>query len=255
MCNAPCLPRNFSTRHSDPPNTPVMKAKLRHQYKLLSAVARNVSLTCSRNGACGTSFPAMTWRGGVASDMAPKKTPINNPMTPPPNTPMAALPPQELASHEKSGGIAFGSLSAIRQGVGYGNDCRVSLSRAYRFVVSSLSFSGTGRCSAISAEYLLAEGRCPDMMISKMLSLGICGAGLRPSSKRGWTGASGLFSELFMVRFSSAARLSTTIFWTLWIDVRICSSNTGEGGSGRKSLDLDIFSQLYTSKQRFFRLF
>merc|ERR1712244_118225 len=60
-----CFPLNFSTKHSEPPNTPVMNAKLRHQYIDFSAVVRIVYLTCSLNGAWGTSLPPTTWRGGL----------------------------------------------------------------------------------------------------------------------------------------------------------------------------------------------
>lgn len=103
-----CFPLYFSTRHSEPPKTPVMNAKFRHQYIDLSAVARNVTLICSLNGACGTSLPPITVTGGCESDMAPRKTPIRSPMTPPPKTPIAAFPPQLFVIHPKSGGISLG---------------------------------------------------------------------------------------------------------------------------------------------------
>lgn len=119
-----CFPRNFSTRHSLPPKTPVIKAKLRHQYKDFSAVARNVTRICSLMGAWGTSFPAITWTGGVASDMAPRNTPIKSPIIPPPKTPIAALPPQEFVTHEKSGGSSAGPAVCCH-GKKYGKDLRV----------------------------------------------------------------------------------------------------------------------------------
>lgn len=103
-----CFPLYFSTRHSVPPKTPVMKANCRHQYKDLSAVARMVVLTCSRSGACGTSFPSITVTGGVMSVSAPMNTPINNPMTPPPITPMAALLPHDSENQSKLGGSSAG---------------------------------------------------------------------------------------------------------------------------------------------------
>ena len=68
-----CLPLYFSTKHSDPPKTPVMKAKFRHQYIDFSAVARKVNFICSFSGAVGTSLPLMMEMGGVASLIAPKK--------------------------------------------------------------------------------------------------------------------------------------------------------------------------------------
>lgn len=115
-----CFPRYFSTKHSEPPKTPVMKAKLRHQYNDLSAVARNVVRNCSRNGACGTSFPLMICTGGVASDMAPKNIPINNPIIPPPKTPKIDFPLQELVTHVTSGGTLFCNVpndaAAVDQG-------------------------------------------------------------------------------------------------------------------------------------------
>lgn len=103
-----CFPRYFSTKHSVPPKTPVIKANCRHQYRDLSAVARIVVRTCSFNGAWGTSFPSMMVTGGVMSVSAPMNTPINNPITPPPMTPMAALLPQDSENQSKLGGKSAG---------------------------------------------------------------------------------------------------------------------------------------------------
>lgn len=143
-----CFPLYFSTKQSDPPKTPEMKAKLRHQYNDLFAVARIVVLICSLNGAWGTSFPAITWTGGVASDMAPRKTPITKPIAPPPINPIAALPPQEFDSQLKSGGKSIGLPDCVDHGKKYGNDRRVSWSR----LSSEPLLDGTSRCIAISWE-------------------------------------------------------------------------------------------------------
>lgn len=156
-----CLPRYFSTKHSDPPKTPVMKAKLRHQYKLFSPVARNTTRICSRKGACGTSLPAITVTGGVASDIAPRNTPMSSPITPPPTTPMAAFPPHEELIQEKSGGSSRG-VALRAQGWKYGKDRLVMFSK----LVCESSLTGTGRCSAISCEYNRDERGCCVINIS-----------------------------------------------------------------------------------------
>mmetsp|Transcript_28633 Transcript_28633/g.60721 ORF Transcript_28633/g.60721 Transcript_28633/m.60721 type:complete len:213 (+) Transcript_28633:145-783(+) len=168
-----CFPLYFSTRHSDPPNTPVMNANCLHQYADFSAVARMVVRICSRSGACGTSLPSMIVTGGVMSVNAPMKTPISSPMTPPPITPMAALPPHDSDSHPKLGGSSAGLASARDHGWGYGRERMVSAPNdmsilgggameqsslprfsgpAGAFVVRPLEpYNATGRCRAASA--------------------------------------------------------------------------------------------------------
>ncbi|KAL9180939.1 hypothetical protein ACHAXT_009744 [Thalassiosira profunda] len=168
-----CFPRYFSTKHSDPPNTPVMKANWRHQYMDLSAVARNVVRICSFSGAWGTSFPSIIVTGGVMSVKAPIKTPINNPITPPPITPMAAFPPHDSDSQLKFGGSWPGAALAVVHGWGYGRermvsapndmstgrgagddgvDARPSSSGPAGWLVAPAEpYKETGRCSAASA--------------------------------------------------------------------------------------------------------
>eukprot|EP00580_Thalassiosira_gravida_P009503 CAMPEP_0201646778 /NCGR_PEP_ID=MMETSP0493-20130528/34541_1 /ASSEMBLY_ACC=CAM_ASM_000838 /TAXON_ID=420259 /ORGANISM="Thalassiosira gravida, Strain GMp14c1" /LENGTH=152 /DNA_ID=CAMNT_0048122011 /DNA_START=311 /DNA_END=769 /DNA_ORIENTATION=- len=113
-----CFPLYFSTKHSLPPNTPVMNANCRHQYTLLSAVALMVVRICSFNGAWGTSLPSMMVTGGVMSVRAPMNTPMTNPMSPPPNTPMAALEPQDSDIQAKLGGRSEGEALVRDHGWG-----------------------------------------------------------------------------------------------------------------------------------------
>lgn len=49
---------------------------------------------------------------------------------PPPNTPMAALPPHELDSQSNEGGTSLGPAVGF-QGKKYGNDCLVIVSILY----------------------------------------------------------------------------------------------------------------------------
>jgi len=142
-----CLPLYFSTRHSDPPKTPVIKAKFRHQYIDFSAVARIVNFICSLRGAVGTSFPLIMVKGGVASLMAPRKTPISNPMQPPPKTPIADFPAQEFVTHVNSGGSSAGAAEGY-QGWKNGSACRVRRERP----IALSSWYETWRCKASLAE-------------------------------------------------------------------------------------------------------
>jgi hypothetical protein len=85
-------------------------------------------------------------------------------MTPPPTTPIAALPPHDDDTHEKSGGSGRG-VAVRPYGTANGRDRR-AMESTLRLFGSSSPLERTGRCIAASGLYNLEDRGCLVITIS-----------------------------------------------------------------------------------------